>query len=90
MKKRPKKSAITLDPEDVEGAQDKGNNTGDNCIGVEMPFNSPMREVSEGNDTGEPIQRMNAHIKIEAVNHLMPERAFRWIKSCSCTATYLS
>ena len=90
MKKRPMKSAITLDPEDVEGAEDKGNNTVDNCIGVEMPFNSLMREVFEGNDTDELIQRMNAHIKMEAVNHLMPERAFRWIKSRSCTTTYLS
>ena len=42
------KLAITLDPEHVEGAQDKGGNTGDNYTRVEMPFNSLMTEFLEG------------------------------------------
>ena len=49
--KKPVKLAITLDPEDVEGAQDIGGNTGDNYIKVKMPFNSSMTEFFEGNTT---------------------------------------
>ena len=41
------KLAITLDPEDVEGAQDINGNTGDNYIRVEMPFNSLVTEFFE-------------------------------------------
>ena len=49
--KKPVKLAITLDPEDVEGAQDTGGNTGDNYIKMKMPFNSLMTEFFEGNTT---------------------------------------
>ena len=34
------KLVIILDPGDVEGAQDIGDSTADNCIMVEMPFNN--------------------------------------------------
>ena len=60
--KKPVKLAITLDPEDVEGAQDIGVNTGDNYIKVEILFNSLMTEVFEGSNSDELIQRMFAHI----------------------------
>ena len=39
------KSAITFDPEDVEGAQDIKGNTGYKYTWVEMPFNSLMTRV---------------------------------------------
>ena len=45
--KKPVKLAITLDPEDVEGAQYINGNTGDNYIRVEMPFNSLVTEFFE-------------------------------------------
>ena len=67
---------ITLDPEDVEGAQDVGGNTGDNCIKIKMPFNSFMTEFFEGSDTDGLIQRMFAHIKTEVENPRMPESGF--------------
>ena len=38
--KKPVKLANTLDPEDVEGAQDIRGNTSDNYTRVEMPFSS--------------------------------------------------
>ena len=40
--KKPLKSVIALNTEDVKNAQYIGNNTGDNCIKVEMPFNNLM------------------------------------------------
>ena len=43
-RKKPVKSVIALDPEDIEGAQDIGGNTGNNYIRVQMPFNSLMTE----------------------------------------------
>ena len=33
---------VRPDPDNVDGAQDIGNNTGDKYIRVEMPFNSLM------------------------------------------------
>lgn len=42
--KRPIKSAIRLDPEDVDRTQDIGGNTGDKYIKLEMPFNSFVTE----------------------------------------------
>ena len=74
--KKPVKLATKLDPEDVDGPQDLGNNTGDNYIKVEMPFNSLMKEFLEGSDTDELIQRMFAHIKTQVANPGMPERRF--------------
>ena len=62
--RKPVKSTITLDPEDLEGGQEIGGNTGDNYIRVEMPFNSLMTEVFEDSDIDGLIQRMVAHIKM--------------------------
>ena len=62
------KSSITLDPEDVEGAQDIRDNTGDNYIKVDMPFNSLMAELFEGSNTEYLTQRMFAHIKTQLQN----------------------
>ena len=80
--KRPMISATKLYHKDVEHAQDKGNNTGDNYIGVEMPFNSLMRESFKGRDTTELIQLMSAHIKMHKMQEVkpsIPERKFSWI-----------
>ena len=56
-------SAIALDPEEVDGAQDKSNNYGDKNIRVEMPFNSLMTELLEGRNTVDLIQCMFVHFK---------------------------
>ena len=66
--RKPIKSTITLDPEDLESAQEIGGNIGDNYIRVEMPFNSLMTEVFEGSDIDGLIQRMFAHIKTQVEN----------------------
>ena len=71
--KKPVKSTITLDTEDLEGAQDIGGNTGDNYISVEMPFNSLMAEIFEGSYIDGLIQRMFAHIKTQVENPRIPE-----------------
>ena len=63
--KKPVKLAITLDPDDVEGVQDIGGNTGDNYTKVEMPFNSLMTDFFEGSDINDLIQRMFVHIKTQ-------------------------
>ena len=61
--KKPVKLAITLDAEDVEGVQDIGGITGDNCTSVEMPFSSLMLEFFEDSNATELIQCMFEHIK---------------------------
>ena len=61
--KKPVKSAITLDPESVDGSYDMGNNTSDSYIKVEMPINSFNRQFFEGSNTEELLQRMFEHIK---------------------------
>ena len=66
--KKPVKLAITLDPEDAEGAQDIRGKTSDNYTRVEMPFNSLLTEFFEGSDINDLIQRMLAHIKTQAEN----------------------
>ena len=48
--KKPVKLAITLDPDDVEGAQDIGGNISNNYTRVDMPCNSQMREFFKGSD----------------------------------------
>ena len=48
---------------DVEGARDIGNNTGNNYIKVEMPFNSLITEFFEGRYIEELIKGMFAHMK---------------------------
>ena len=53
---KPVKLAITLDPEDVKGAQDVSDNICDNYIRVEIPFNSLMMEFFKGSDTDGLIQ----------------------------------
>ena len=63
--KKPVKLATTLDSKDVEGVQDIGGNTGDNCTRVELSFNSPVTEFFEGTDINDLIQRMLAHIKTQ-------------------------
>ena len=40
-----KKPVITLDPDDVDGAQDISNSYRDKYIKIEMPFNSLMIEL---------------------------------------------
>ena len=74
--KKPVKLANTLDPEDVEGAQDIRGNTSDNYTRVEMPFSSLMAEFFEGSHIYDLIQRMFAHIKTQAENPRMPESGF--------------
>ena len=74
--KKPVKLANTLDPEDVEGAQDIRGNTSDNYTRVEMPFSSLMTEFFEGSHIDDLIQRMFAHIKTQAENPRMPESGF--------------
>ena len=74
--RNPVKSTITLDPEDLEGAQEIGGNIGDNYIRAEMPFNSLMTEVFEGSDIDGLIQRMFAHINTQVENPRMPESGF--------------
>ena len=71
--KKPVKLPITLDPKDVEGAQDIGDNTGDNYIKVKMPFNNLMIKIFEVSDIDGLIQRMFAHIKTQVENPRMPE-----------------
>ena len=56
--KKPVKSAITLDPESVDGSYDMGNNTSDSYIKVEMPINSFNRQFFEGSNTEELLQRI--------------------------------
>ena len=68
--KKPVKLTITLDPEDIEGVQDTGGNTGDNYISVEMPFNSLMTGFLEGSDINDLIQCIFAYIKKQAENPL--------------------
>ena len=52
---------IELDPEDAKNAQDLDDGTtGDNCIRVEMPFNSLITEFFEASDINDLIQRMLA------------------------------
>ena len=81
--KKSVKLAITVDSEDVEGAQDMRGNTSDNYTRVEMAFNSLMTEFFEGSDINGLMQLMFAHITTQAENPEMPERGLRWIKSCT-------
>ena len=62
------KLVITLDPGDVEGAQDIGDSTADNCIMVEMPFNNQMTELFVGSNIEELMQHMFVYIKIQIEN----------------------
>ena len=64
--KKPVKSAITLDTEDVSGAQDNGANTSDNYIRVETPFNSLLKDFFEGSNFKELMQGTFAHIKTQS------------------------
>ena len=74
--KKPVKSAITLDPESVDGSYDMGNNTSDSYIKVEMPINSFNRQFFEGSNTEELLQRMFEHIKAQVENPQMSESGF--------------
>ena len=59
------KSVNKLKPEDIEGAQDKEGNTGDNNIRVEMPFIRLMTELFEESIIDELMQSMLAHIRMQ-------------------------
>ena len=60
--KKPVKSFIRLDTEDLEGAQDIDDKTGNKYIKIEMPFNSLITQSTEGSDTEELMQCMFTHI----------------------------
>ena len=66
--RKPVKLAFTVDPEDLQDAQDIVGNTGDNYIRVEMSFNSLMTEFFEASNTKELIQHMFVHIKTQVEN----------------------
>lgn len=59
------KSVNKLKPEDIEGAQDKEGNTGDNNIRVKMPFNRLMTELFEESIIDDLMQSMLAHIRMQ-------------------------
>ena len=59
------KSVNKIKPEDIEGAQDKEGNTGDNNIRVEMPFIRLMTELFEESIIDELMQSMLAHIRMQ-------------------------
>ena len=65
------KLTIMLDPEDIDSDQDIGDNTGDNYIKVEMPFNSLMTEFFEGSHTDELLQHRLAHTEAQLENPQM-------------------
>ena len=71
--KKPIMPLLELGTEDAENAQEINGNTSDNCIKVEMPFNSLMTEFFEGNDINESMQHMLAHIKTQVENPRMPD-----------------
>ena len=62
---------IMLDSEDIDSDQDIGDNTGDNHIKVEMPFNSLMTEFFEGSHTDELLQHRLAHTEAQLENPQM-------------------
>ena len=65
---------IELDPEDAQNAQELDDGTtGDNCIKVEIPFNSLMTEFFEASDINDLIQCMFAYIKTQTENPKFPE-----------------
>lgn len=63
-----KEVSIRLDPEDTDGSEDICENNDDHYIKLEMLFNSLMKEVFKGSNTGELIQTMFVQIKIKAEN----------------------
>ena len=71
--KKPIMPLLELGTEDAENAQEINGNTSDNCIKVEMPFNSLMTGFFEGNDINESMQHMLAHIKTQVENPRMPD-----------------
>ena len=76
---------IDLGPEDLEEYQGIAlyldDDTSDNYIRVEMPFNGLMTEFFEGSDINNLIERMLAHIKTQTENPKFPESGFfHWIK----------
>ena len=75
-RKKPVKSGITLDPKNVEVPQDISDNTGDNYINVEMPFNSLMAEFFKGSYIEKLMQHMFANVKPEVKNPEIPKIVF--------------
>ena len=73
--KKPVKSAITLDSEDVESAKDL-ESTGDIYAKLERLFNSLMTEFFKSSNIKELMQRMFAHIMMQMENSCIPESDF--------------
>ena len=63
-----KEVSIRLDPENTDGSEDIYENNEGNYIKLELLFNSLMKEVFKGSNTGELIQTMFVQIKIQAEN----------------------
>ena len=68
---KPVKSAIMLDPEDKELAQDIGGNTVGNYIRVQMPFHSLMTKFFEVSNIEQLIQNIFAYIRMQVGNTRM-------------------
>ena len=60
--KKPGKLFFTVDPEDVDGAEDL-ESLSDKDIKVEMPLKILMTEIFEGSNTEKLVQHMITHIK---------------------------
>ena len=84
-KKPMERPLIDLGPKDLEEYQGIAlyldDDTSDNYIRVEMPFNGLMTEFFEGSDINNLVERMLAHIKTQTKNPKFPESGFfHWIK----------
>ena len=66
--KKPMQSAITLDSEDEEGAQDIGDNTCDKYIKIDILISSLIRKLFKGSNIEQLIQRMFVHIRTQLKN----------------------
>ena len=60
--KKPVKSFIWLETQDLESAQDIDDKTSNKYIKIEMPFNSLITQSTEGSDIEELMQCMFTHI----------------------------
>ena len=70
---------IELDPEDEKIAAqelDDAARTGDNYMGVEMPFNSIMTKFFHGSGNNDLIECMLAYIRVQNENLKFPESGF--------------
>ena len=74
--KKPTKSVITLNPENVDGVRGKGDNIGDSYMREEMPFKTLMTEFFEVSDSEELIHLLFAHNKTQVGKHRIFESGF--------------